>query len=199
MRDSNDTMRVLRAVAMALLLLALSISGDSAAAESHPFDPAPSLLPAPPMTFLDGTGQRLGLEAFAGKLVLLNLWATWCPPCVDEMPALDHLEATFGGDSFEVVAVSMDRGGRQTVEPFLQRHHLSHLALYLDPTAAALGAWSSNSLPTSVLIAPDGRVLGRIEGEADWESPEILALIRHYLAKPASRPSESYGLIKTSG
>ncbi len=192
-------MRVLRAVAMALLLPGLLISMPAAADDAHPFAPAPSLLPAPAMSFVDGTGRRLGLNAFAGKLVLLNLWATWCPPCVAEMPALDRLAARFGGDDFDVVAVAMDHGGRRTVEPFLQRHGLDHLALYLDPEAAALRAWNTNSLPTSVLIDQDGRVLGRIEGEADWDSPEAQALIRHFLVRPAPTAPSRQGVIKTSG
>jgi thiol-disulfide isomerase/thioredoxin len=173
--------------------------GPAAAADAHPFAPAPTLEPAPGMSFTDGAGRRLGLEAFSGTLVLLNLWATWCPPCVEEMPALDRLEAEFGGDGFQVVAVSVDRGGRATVEPFLRRHGLDHLALYLDPDAAALNAWGSHSLPTSVLIDRQGRVLGRIEGAADWDSPEARTLIRRFLARPAPTPSRPQGdLIRTS-
>jgi thiol-disulfide isomerase/thioredoxin len=195
-------MRVLPAVAMALLLpvLVLVTLRPAIAADGHPFAPAPTLLPAPAMSFVDGSGHRLGLEAFAGKLVLLTLWATWCPPCVEEMPALDRLEARLGGAGFQVVAVSVDRGGRETVQPFLQRHALDHLAVYLDPDGAALRAWDTNSLPTSVLIDPDGRVLGRIEGEADWNAPEALALIQHFLTRPAPTPPPRHGgVINTSG
>lgn len=146
---------------------------------SH-FDPA---RPVPPLAFTDRDGAALALESFRGKVVLLNLWATWCAPCVREMPALDRLQAALGGPAFEVVALSIDRNGREAVEPFFARHGLAHLGMYLDPASAAARALGVSSLPVSILIGPDGRSLGRIDGAADWDSAAAEALVRFYLAR----------------
>src|SRR5260370_18267189 len=88
----------------------------------------------PSVQFLDGGGQPIDFDRFRGKVVLANLWATWCPPCAHEMPALDRLQAEIGGDRFAVVAIALDTAGLAAVAPFFHRQGLSHLAIYLDPS-----------------------------------------------------------------
>jgi thiol-disulfide isomerase/thioredoxin len=121
------------------------------------------------------------LSDFAGRVVLLNLWATWCAPCVREMPTLDRLQAELGGPDFEVVALSSDRAGAAAVEPFFRTHGLSRLGVYLDPQGEATRALGTRGLPTTVLIDREGREVGRLEGVAEWDSPEAKALIRAYI------------------
>ena len=189
-------MRVLRATAMALLLLLTPAAAEVAVPPGFAPDPSPA--PAPESAFLDGDGNRVGLGDFQGKVVLLNLWATWCPPCVSEMPSLDRLQARLGGEDFQVVAVSEDTGGRAVVAPFFARHGLDHLSVYLDPDAALPGLWGSSGLPTSILIDREGRVLGRMEGAADWDSPAALSLIRHVLGQSKEPMERARGVINTS-
>lgn len=126
-------------------------------------------------------GQAMKLSDLRGKVVLLNLWATWCPPCVKEMPSLDALQAELGGPGFEVVALSLDRGGKAQVEPFFMETDISHLAMYLDPKMTAMKAIKPPGLPTTLLIDAEGREIGRLAGEAHWDSAEAKAFIRHFM------------------
>jgi len=153
--------------------------------------------PVAPFSFVDGEGRRTELADFAGRFVLLNVWATWCAPCVREMPSLDRLQAALGGKDFQVVALSVDRGGRNVVEPFLKKHELQNLALYLDQQAAVLDVLGSREVPATLLIDPDGREVGRILGAVEWDAPEIVAFLRKQIGR--SGPNRDRGMVKTSG
>jgi thiol-disulfide isomerase/thioredoxin len=140
---------------------------------------APS--PAPEVGFtLDG--KPVSLADFRGRIVLVNFWATWCGPCVAEMPSLDRLEAELGGRDFAVITVSEDRNPA-VIAPFYEEHGLRSLKRYHDPSAALSRAFGIRGLPTSVLIDREGREIGRIEGPAEWDSAEALALIRHFIGQ----------------
>jgi len=153
------------------------------AADFSPIDPP---VQSPVAPFQDSMGQPVTLDSFHGKVVLLNLWATWCPPCVAEMPALDKLQAELGGAGLAVVAVSTDAQGIKKSAPFYRRAGITHLALYNDTRAALPQALKVTGLPMSLLIDRGGNVVGRMEGPADWDSPEAKALIEHYLKGGAS-------------
>ena len=114
---------------------------------------------------------------------MVNFWATWCAPCRREMPALDRLQRAYGGRGFVVLALSLDRTGRRAVEPFYREIGLNSLDMYFDPGGRAQRAFGISLFPTSVLIDARGRVVGRLEGPAEWMAPEARALIRHYLRK----------------
>jgi thiol-disulfide isomerase/thioredoxin len=148
-------------------------------------------LPAPPVVVQDGDGRGISLADFRGRVVLVNFWATWCVPCLKEMPALDRLEGRLGGDDFEVIAVSIDRTGKAAAEPWLRQNGIQHLKVYLDPQSRAPFAFrgvlgtSSIELPVSVLIDRQGRVVGSLKGAAEWDSSEAEALIRAVMREPA--------------
>lgn len=134
----------------------------------------------PPLRFLSGTGTTLDLVAFRGRTVLLNIWATWCGPCREEMPTLDRLQAQLGGPQFEVVALSIDAGGMKAVKPFFEQIGIRHLRPYIDGFHEA-GAIVGPGVPLTLLIDRQGREIGRKLGEARWDDPAIVELIRHYL------------------
>jgi thiol-disulfide isomerase/thioredoxin len=159
------------------------------------FTPPPSPVPAPAASFTTLDGAPAQLADFHGKVVLVNLWATWCAPCVEEMPSLDRLQAKLGGAEFTVLALSSDRAGASVVRPFLEKTGTTHVAVYLDPKGTATRLFKPRGLPTTILIGRDGGELGRIEGEAHWDSPEALALIRWALdrPKPAAQPLKTAG------
>ena len=136
--------------------------------------------PAPEITFSDATGNSLSLADFADRVVLVNFWATWCPPCVEEMPSLDRLQAALGGEDFQVVTLSIDRGGLDQVAPFLDENGIEYLDAYLDPLGVTPRAFEARGFPTTVLIDRQGRWVGTYEGETAWDSDEAQALIRHY-------------------
>jgi thiol-disulfide isomerase/thioredoxin len=149
------------------------------------FIPAASPQLAPEIAFTDLAGNPAALADFKGGFVLLNLWATWCQPCLKEMPSLMALQARLGS-ALTVLAVSEDRGGADIVQPFLEKHDLEKLKIYLDPKSAAIHALDVRGLPTSFLIDGDGKVVGKVEGGADWESDAIRATLDKLLpAKPS--------------
>jgi len=141
--------------------------------------------PLPAASFKDAAGNRVRLADFRGRVVLLNFWATWCPPCVREMPSLDRLQAMIGGKDFTVIALSLDRLGKARVAPFFGEHGLENLTQYLDPRSRVAVALRVNGLPTTVLIDRAGREVGRVIGPAEWDSPEALTLIQGIMATPA--------------
>ncbi len=153
------------------------------AADFSPIEPP---VQSPAARFEDSMGQPVTLDSFHGKVVLLNLWATWCPPCIAEMPALDKLQADLGSEGFAVVAVSTDAQGIKKSAPFYRRAGITHLDLYNDTRSALPQALKVTGLPVSVLIDRDGHVVGRMDGPAEWDSPEAKALIEHYLKGGAS-------------
>jgi thiol-disulfide isomerase/thioredoxin len=121
--------------------------------------------------------------------VLLNIWATWCVPCRKEMPTLDRLQSKLGGKDFEVVALSIDRRGRELVEPFYKELGLHALAIYLDQPGAAPRAFNTVGVPTTLLIDRDGREIASKVGPAEWDSDEMIAVIRDALDRPQTEPS----------
>jgi thiol-disulfide isomerase/thioredoxin len=150
-----------------------------------PFVLHPAPASVPDLSFTGGDGKPLTLADFKGRVVLLNLWATWCGPCVEEMPSLDRLQARLGGPDFTVLALSLDRQGPSLVAPFLEKLAVRNLAMYLDTGNAAMRALKIRGLPTTVLLDRDGREVGRIEGAAAWDSPAAEALVRFHIKPDA--------------
>jgi thiol-disulfide isomerase/thioredoxin len=132
----------------------------------------------PEVKFQDAGGKERTLADWRGKVVLLNLWATWCVPCRKEMPALDRLQQELGSDKFEVVAVSVDRKGIEGARKFLDDTKAGKLALYVDPTTRMLSDLKAVGLPATVLIDAQGREVGRLLGPAEWDSEDAKRLIR---------------------
>ncbi len=142
----------------------------------------PKPLPAPVITFRDGNGQKRALADFAGKVVLVNFWATWCGPCRREMPSLDKLQTRLGGPEFIVVALSSDRKGAKVVRSFYQENKIQHLDTFIDKTTKAQRAFGVYGLPTSLLLDAKGREVGRLVGPAEWASADAIALIKEVIA-----------------
>ena len=137
--------------------------------------PQPTAMPE--FRFTDADGKEMTLADFKGKTVLLNLWATWCGPCREEMPGLDRLQAELGGDNFEVVALSLDRGGIEASQRFLDQIKVKSLATYVDATGKASKPLRVIGMPTTLLIDADGREVGRLIGPAEWDSTAAKKLI----------------------
>ncbi len=137
--------------------------------------PAPRDIPE--IEFVTHDGSPTSLEAWRGKVVLLNLWATWCGPCRKEMPTLDALKGQLAGPEFDVVALSVDRGGLEKPREFLQEIEVRHLRLYNNSSGEVTAALKVIGMPTTLLINRQGQQIGRLVGPAEWDSKDALALI----------------------
>jgi len=131
--------------------------------------------------FSDEQGQDLTLADFRGRVVLLNVWATWCVPCRKEMPALDRLQAKLGGDDFVVIPLSIDRKGVEAVKSFYREVGVEKLAMYLDPSGKGSRGLAVPGVPTTLLIDRDGREIARKMGAAEWDGAEIVALVERVI------------------
>jgi len=138
--------------------------------------------PVPPFTFTDQDGKALSLADFKGKVVVLDVWATWCTPCRAEFPRFDRLQAALGEKGLAVVPVSVDLGGRKPVDKFYDDLGVKALSKYLDPSNESAKALGLRGLPTTLIIDREGREIARIEGEAPWDSSETIARFETMLA-----------------
>ena len=133
--------------------------------------------PVPEIRFQDDQGHDLTLAAFRGRVVLLNLWATWCVPCRKEMPTLDRLQGRLGGKDFVVIALSIDRKGIEAVRGFYNEVGVKKLGIYLDPSGKGSHDLAIPGLPATLLIDREGREVARKLGEAEWDNPEMVSLV----------------------
>ncbi len=135
----------------------------------------------PSFEFTDGDGKTRTLQDWKGKVVVLNLWATWCAPCREEMPSLDNLKKYFNHENFDVLAISMDRGGLAKPRKFYEEERLKNLELYIDPTTKLMFKLKTVGLPATLVIDKEGREIGRLTGPAQWDSSRAIEIIKKAL------------------
>jgi thiol-disulfide isomerase/thioredoxin len=139
--------------------------------------------PISTLAFADAQGQPKTLADWKGRVVLLNLWATWCTPCREEMPDLANLQKVLGSKDFEVLALSVDRKGAEASSAFLKEVKADILATYIEPEGNSLQVLQALGLPATVLINRKGEEVARLLGPAEWDSPEAQALIKAVIAQ----------------
>jgi thiol-disulfide isomerase/thioredoxin len=137
----------------------------------------------PNLAFKDSSGADIKLSKWQGRVVLLNLWATWCAPCRKEMPTLNDVQKQLGTKDFEVVALSVDRKGLEASSAFLKETGADSLGLYVDATTQSLEDLQAFGLPVTLLIDRKGREIGRLLGPAEWNSAEAIALMKAAIAE----------------
>jgi len=135
--------------------------------------------PLPIVSFYDKSDKKVTLEDFKGKVVLVNLWATWCPPCIAELPALGRLQKALPPDKFTVVAISMDtKLPVKDIADFLNKHGAKSLAAYWDKDRQLPLKWKYDGLPTSFLLDREGNVVARYDGPYEWDRGDVLGVVR---------------------
>jgi peroxiredoxin len=139
-------------------------------------------LPAPNFSLPDLDGKMVSLSDYRGKVVLLNIWATWCPPCVEEMPSMEKLYQELQGEGFEILAVSIDESGAQDVLPFMQKHKLSFPAL-TDSKGAIKNLYQTTGVPESFIIDKDGILVEKVIGPRNWAIPEAIRYFRNLIRR----------------
>ena len=175
--------------------LARKLRLGGAAAQSDPMHPPVQGLqvvrphppsPLPVLSFVDADGQATTLDriraAQGGGAVVLNLWATWCVPCVAEMPALDQLARALKPDGVAVLTVSLDHGGAEQVRAFYAAHAIRSLPVLLDPHSLSMAALGLDGIPTTLLIDRAGREVARVAGSVDWADPGAAALVNRLVS-----------------
>jgi thiol-disulfide isomerase/thioredoxin len=140
-----------------------------------PVDPPAAM---PEITFYDANGVPHRLEEFRGHGMVINLWATWCAPCVAEMPSLQALSKALAPHDVAVLPLSSDRGGASAVTSWFGAHDITGLPVLLDPKGEAARALEARGIPTSVVVDRQGRQSARLEGAADWSSPDAVMLVQ---------------------
>jgi len=133
---------------------------------------------APDISFVDAAGKRHSLAEFRGHGMLINLWATWCLPCVEEMPSLAALSKALGPDDIAVLPLSADNGGAKAVQAFFAREKISSLPVLLDPDGDAARAFDVPGLPTSIVIDKQGKEIARVVGAANWGAPDAVKIVQ---------------------
>ncbi len=146
--------------------------------ELAPFDWHDEPVDLPALTFATADGTTLTMADFQGQMVLINLWATWCAPCLREMPMLDTLAAEAEGPGLTVIALNQDRAGLEAALPYWEDKAFTALDLYLDDGLATGRALKPTGLPLTVLIDKDGREIARLAGIAEWDDPAVIAYFK---------------------
>ena len=142
------------------------------------FQKSPNRESAPDLPFKNASGESLTLRDYEGQVLLVNFWATWCAPCVYELPALDRLQAALGGEEFRVLAISLDLKGQEVAGPYLEKLSIDRLQPLTDPTNVLARSVGAIGLPTTILYDRNSREIGRLSGPAEWDEEEALALLQ---------------------
>ena len=138
--------------------------------------------PMPHFVFSDVKGQESNLSEYRGKVVLLNIWATWCAPCRKEMPSLDRLQSTFGSSKFQVLAIATDEGGVAVVQRFYRKLGIKKLEVFIDKSGESMSKLKVVGLPTTLLIDRSGNAIDVKVGSIEWDSDEAIAFINEKLS-----------------
>ncbi len=182
-KDFNYPIAVFIFVAVTVLVIILTLKlNDSSFKFSNQVEIKDNL-PAPDFTFPGLDGKMVSLSDYKGKVVLVNIWATWCPPCVDEMPSMEKLYNKFKGENFEILAVSIDEPGLKAVAPFMKKHKLTFPAL-IDSEGAVKTAYGITGIPESFIIDKRGFLIKKIVGPVDWATPNIFRFFSDLIQKP---------------
>ena len=175
------TILLVLVVAIPIILISLKERG----ARSRFTRPLQEGRPAPDFTFPDLDGRRVSLSDFRGKVVFVNIWATWCPPCRDEMPSMQTLYERFKGEHFEILAVSIDADGRKAVVPFMQQMNLTFPAL-LDPKEQIRSLYRITGVPETFIVDREGVLVNKVIGPMDWSSPQVFGFFQELIQRPGS-------------
>ncbi|MBL8643857.1 MAG: TlpA family protein disulfide reductase [Rhodospirillaceae bacterium] len=199
---SQSRLIVIAVVLAAVLITAVTLlASKPEPAPAPPVPPAPAAAPAAPAApapgetpeennavewhekpvagplatvFQDAKGADVTLASFAGKVVVVNFWATWCAPCVKEMPTLNALQRQMGGEKLQVIAISQDREGEKVTAPFIAKNEWKDVAYYTEPKARFARDAQIRGLPTTIILDKTGQEVGRLEGTIDWTRPDVI-------------------------
>ena len=181
-KDFNYPLAVFVFVGVTVLITILSLTLNDTSFEFPNQVAIESDVPAPDFSFPGLDGKKIRLSDYKGKVVLVNIWATWCPPCVDEMPSMEKLYRKFKEQNFEILAVSIDESGRKAVAPFMKKNRLTFPAL-IDSDGTIKSAYRIAAIPESFIIDKQGVLVKKIVGPLDWADPQVFRFFGDLIEK----------------
>ena len=173
-------------VAITVLVIILSLKLNDSSFEFSNEVAIEDNLPAPDFTFPGLDGKMVSLSDYRGKIVLVNIWATWCPPCVEEMPSMEKLYNKFKEDNFEILAVSIDAPGLKAVAPFMKKSNLTFPAL-IDSEGTIKADYRITGVPESFIVDKQGILIKKIIGPVNWATPKVYRFFRELIETPVSQ------------
>ena len=181
-KEFNYTTAAIVFVAVTVLVIILSLKLKDSSYEFPNQAAIKDNLPAPDFSFPGLDGKMISLSDYRGKVVLVNIWATWCPPCVAEMPSMEKLYNKLKGQDFEILAVSIDEPGLKAVTPFMKKSNLTFPAL-IDPEGSIRAAYGVTGVPESFIVDKQGILVKKIIGPVDWENPGVFRFFSDLIQK----------------
>ncbi len=148
--------------------------------------------PAPDLKFFSATGKKLSLAGFRGAGLVVNIWASWCPPCVAELPSFAAIAPKLAASKILVLPISIDYEGLKAVQPFYASHRIANLPILLDPDGTTADILGGPGIPITIVINPAGQIVARVDGGANWNTPATLARLHHLAGTPPAAPVSGF-------
>ena len=180
MKSIKQLTSVIYSVVIIVFLLTIPISQAEEAGKgqllSLKVHSSPKKLPN--IEFTDIEGRKITNTSLIGKVSVINLWATWCSPCIKELPSINNLAKILGAENIKIYAVSQDRAGSKVVPPYFERLKLNNLTIYLDNKGSLMKDFNTPVLPTTIIVNSKGMEVGRLVGGINWDSQEVISFLR---------------------
>lgn len=149
----------------------------------------PKTFPIEPVTFNDVDGKTIDFSQFKGKIIMVNMWATWCPPCVRELPAIERLATKFKAEDFVLLPISIDAEGKQQVQPFLSSLGMPNFNSYYDQPQSLGDVFPLDTIPATFILDQQGQLIAFVRSYVDWDDAKAISLIQGFIDKGSKKPN----------
>ncbi|MCI2965063.1 TlpA family protein disulfide reductase [Shewanella sp. N2AIL] len=149
----------------------------------------PKTFPIEPVTFNDVDGKTIDFSQFKGKIIMVNMWATWCPPCVRELPAIERLATKFKAEDFVLLPISIDAEGKQQVQPFLNSLGMPNFNSYYDQPQSLGDVFPLDTIPATFILDQQGQLIAFVRSYVDWDDAKAVSLIQGFIDKGSKKPN----------
>ncbi|ABN59768.1 TlpA family protein disulfide reductase [Shewanella baltica] len=149
----------------------------------------PKTFPIEPVAFNDVDGKAIDFSQFKGKIIMVNMWATWCPPCVRELPAIERLATKFKAEDFVLLPISIDAEGKQQVQPFLNSLGMPNFNSYYDQSQSLGDVFPLDTIPATFILDQQGQLIAFVRSYVDWDDAKAVSLIQGFIDKGSKKPN----------
>ncbi|MCS6176655.1 TlpA family protein disulfide reductase [Shewanella baltica] len=149
----------------------------------------PKTFPIEPVAFNDVDGKAIDFSQFKGKIIMVNMWATWCPPCVRELPAIERLATKFKAEDFVLLPISIDAEGKQQVQPFLSSLGMPNFNSYYDQPQSLGDVFPLDTIPATFILDQQGQLIAFVRSYVDWDDAKAVSLIQGFIDKGSKKPN----------